>query len=149
MEVKICTKCKRELPVENFRWKNKADNRRHSQCKDCQKAQEHQHYLESKARQDNVKMSAFAQKSSNLLLVSKYRQQGCSKCGEKREYVLDFHHIDPSTKKDTINHMLKSASYDTLQKEIEKCVVLCSNCHREFHYFESLYGITLKDFLPI
>ena len=46
MEVKICTKCKRELPVENFRWKNKADNRRHSQCKDCQKAQEHQHYLE-------------------------------------------------------------------------------------------------------
>jgi hypothetical protein len=39
-ETKKCTKCQRELPLDSFRWKNKAEGRKHSQCKECQKAQE-------------------------------------------------------------------------------------------------------------
>ena len=47
--------------------------------------------------------------------------------------VMDLHHIDPSTKKDTVSNLLKSGSLQSLQEEIDKCVVLCSNCHRLVH----------------
>lgn len=64
-ETKICTKCKRELPIENFRWRNKAEGRKHSQCKECQKTQERQHYRDSKERRDNVRDTANNQKLTN------------------------------------------------------------------------------------
>ena len=47
--------------------------------------------------------------------------------------VMDLHHIDPSTKKDNVSKLLKSGSLQSLQEEIDKCVVLCSNCHRLVH----------------
>lgn len=64
-ETKICTKCKRELPIDNFRWKNKSEGCKHSQCKECQKAQERQHYRDSKERRDNVRDTANNQKLTN------------------------------------------------------------------------------------
>lgn len=69
METKVCTKCKRELPFDNFRWKNKSQNLKHSQCKECQKAQEKQHYQNSKERQQSVKSTAVFQKERNIILV--------------------------------------------------------------------------------
>ena len=144
---KVCSKCKRELEVSNFRWKNKSKGLLHSQCKDCQKAQEKIHYQESKERQESVRSTAEFQKERNILLVEKARQCGCKKCGETRFYVLDFHHRDPSQKEYTINRMIKSASFDKLLQEIEKCDVLCANCHREFHYLEKEYEITYDEYL--
>ena len=147
METKICSRCKRELPIDQFRWKNKAEGKRHSQCKECQKAQEKQHYHESVERQKAVREGAEMQKKSNLEIVNTFRKQGCVKCGEKRPYVIDFHHRDPLQKEFTINHLLKSGSYETLLKELEKCDALCANCHREFHYLAQNYGISYEDFL--
>ena len=72
-------------------------------------------------------------------MVSELKSQvSCQKCGEKRGYCLDYHHIDPVTKKFNIAHYLaNSTSMKDLDSEIKKCVVLCANCHREFHYLET------------
>ena len=113
-ELKKCTKCQRDLPLDNFRWKNKSEGKKHSQCKECQKVQEKQHYRESLARRDSVRATANSQKITNMILVEEARSQGCKKCGEKRSYVLDFHHRDGEEKVETINHMIKSASSKTL-----------------------------------
>ena len=146
-ENKICSKCKQELPISEFRWKNKSQGIHHSQCKACQKAQEKIHYQESKERRDAVRLTTDLQKTNNLGIVDKAKANGCKKCGEKRLYVLDFHHRDPSVKEGTINHMLKSSSYNKLIEEIDKCDVLCANCHREFHYLERENGITYEEYL--
>lgn len=146
-ELKKCTKCQRELPLDNFRWKNKSEGRRHAQCKECQRAQEKQHYQESRERRGSVRMTTDYQKSTNMYLVNKARQVGCKKCGEKRFYVLDFHHRNNDEKVETINHMIKSASVQTLQRELEKCDVLCANCHREFHYLNLHNQIDYEEFL--
>lgn len=62
----------------------------------------------------------------------------CAKCGDNRFYVLDFHHLDPSIKEETIARMLSnSASQEKIKEEIQKCICLCSNCHREFHYLQN------------
>lgn len=58
----------------------------------------------------------------------------CVKCGENRKYVIDFHHIDPSTKKFNVG-TAKTYSVKTLMNEVKKCVCLCRNCHQEYHYF--------------
>jgi len=61
----------------------------------------------------------------------------CSKCGEERWFCLEYHHIDPSNKKFTIAECV-SGSYgkETIQQEIEKCVLLCGNCHEHLNYLQ-------------
>ena len=147
MSTKQCSKCKQILPVENFRWKNKSKGILHSQCKMCQKAQEKIHYQESKDRRDAVRATAEMQKTNNVIIVEQARQCGCIKCGEKRSYVLDFHHRDPAEKTNVLAHMIKSASESALIAELAKCDVLCANCHREFHFLEKEFGITYSDYL--
>lgn len=145
-ETKICTKCNRELPLENFRWKNKSEGRKHAQCKECQSAQERERYRNDLTRREKLFEIAKNQREKNFLLIEEVKSQGCVKCGEKRICSLDFHHIDPTLKTDNINH-LRTCGYETLKKEIDKCVVLCANCHREFHHLEFLEQITLEEYL--
>jgi hypothetical protein len=57
----------------------------------------------------------------------------CEKCGESHPACLDFHHRDPSTKELTVARALLISKKRVLE-EIEKCDVLCANCHRKVHY---------------
>ena len=57
----------------------------------------------------------------------------CSTCGEARWWLLDFHHRDPLEKEYGIAQILKGKK-EVILKEIAKCDVLCSNCHRDLHY---------------
>ena len=61
----------------------------------------------------------------------------CSKCGEDRWFCLEYHHIDPKNKKFTIADAI-SMGYgkETILKEIDKCIVLCKNCHGHIHHLE-------------
>lgn len=65
----------------------------------------------------------------------------CSVCGESHPATLDFHHVD-RTKKDIILSQAvgRNWGWTSLKREIEKCVVLCSNCHRKLHYEEKMAG---------
>jgi hypothetical protein len=61
----------------------------------------------------------------------------CIQCGENHPATLDFHHRDPDNKEATINRMLTNGrSKKAILQEIEKCDVLCANCHRIFHFDE-------------
>lgn len=64
----------------------------------------------------------------------KYKSE-CAKCGENRLYLIQFHHIDPSTKSFCIGAYSTAKSEEELKAEVSKCVCLCSNCHDEFHFF--------------
>lgn len=55
----------------------------------------------------------------------------CERCSESHPACLDFHHIDPKQKQDVIK---LRRSISSLKKEIQKCIVLCANCHRKEHY---------------
>lgn len=72
----------------------------------------------------------------------------CAKCNDSRPYVLDFHHIDPSTKLFNIGDASKK-SIKTIEEELKKCITLCRNCHSEFHYLEKEQNINIIDYLKI
>lgn len=60
----------------------------------------------------------------------------CSNCDESHPATLEFHHRDPKQKVAGISKMVKSNKYslDDVFKEVEKCDILCSNCHKKTHY---------------
>lgn len=59
----------------------------------------------------------------------------CERCGDARHYILEFHHDDPSTKEKNLSDMVRSGwGKDNILKEVEKCITLCANCHRELHW---------------
>jgi len=56
----------------------------------------------------------------------------CEHCGETRPWVLSFHHKNPKEKECHIN-TISDKQWSVIEKEIQKCIVLCENCHREIH----------------
>lgn len=61
-----------------------------------------------------------------------YKGGKCEKCGySKCNRALTFHHIDPTQKDFNISH--KSWSFENLKNELDKCLMLCMNCHMEEH----------------
>lgn len=62
-----------------------------------------------------------------------YKGGSCQKCGySKSMSALEFHHLDP-TEKDFNVRDFKSKSFENLKIELDKCILLCANCHRETH----------------
>ncbi len=67
-------------------------------------------------------------------LAIEYKGGSCVKCGySKYNGALEFHHLDPNEKDFTISHMKLYAFTDEIKKELDKCILVCANCHREIH----------------
>lgn len=86
-------------------------------------------------RKQHCNKYPYLTKKAKYVLEVKQRSK-CTKCGESNTECLDFHHIDDSNKEEGIGAMLRNTMYtlDIIKLEINKCIVLCSNCHREEHY---------------
>ncbi len=87
-------------------------------------------------KQRNVKISrsesVIAWRKRTKLKLIDYKGGSCSLCGyNKCVTALQFHHIDPKEKDFTIAG--KSLSFEKLKKEVDKCILVCSNCHSEIH----------------
>jgi len=80
--------------------------------------------------------------NSNLardrVVASKYRfldsvkvTCGCTDCGyDEIAAVLEFDHLPGTVKVGDIGSLVRSASWQRLIEETEKCEVVCANCHR-------------------
>jgi hypothetical protein len=61
----------------------------------------------------------------------------CNSCDVSHPACLQFHHIDSNNKyKDVGNLVYRVTKIDQLKREIDKCEVLCSNCHAKYHWKE-------------
>ena len=88
METKICSKCGKELPLDEFPWRDKTKGTRRAECKKC-----HSAYMKN---QYNMKKN---------IIENQKAQTKCAKCGESRGYVLDYHHLNLEEKETTIARM--------------------------------------------
>lgn len=129
--VKSCNKCGNTEP---HLWVQSSQSFRH----DCQKCHNeyNRQYRKSHLKQERIYRSKYtreAKRKMKAFLVSLLGGQ-CKHCGLQDDClaVYDFHHRDPSQKDLNISYFL-NRDKDTLLREVQKCDLLCSNCHRRLH----------------
>ena len=111
--MKTCTKCNKTKELKDF---YKKSNRVHSFCKECF---------------NNYCINRWKERKKKAV---EYKGGKCSSCGyNKYPDVLEFHHRDAETKEFDWKK-LRQMSWDKVTKELDKCDMLCANCHRERHY---------------
>lgn len=128
--MKTCGRCDTDKPETEFSYRNKAKGTRTSWCKTCMKAYD---------RENNQRPERAAQKRQNtknsIERARKYvfdylAEHPCEDCGEDDPVVLQFDHIDPSTKTGNIaDWVAQGHGVDKIAREITKCSVRCANCH--------------------
>lgn len=82
------------------------------------------------------KNSQVAQTRRNMKKALVERKGGaCERCGyNKCMDALEFHHLDPNQKEIAIGDIAKSSSnWGKIQLEVDKCILVCANCHKEIH----------------
>lgn len=71
----------------------------------------------------------------NKLRAIKSKGGKCQKCGEDRLATLCFHHRDSSQKKTKLDgRAFGTKSWESIEEEVDKCDLLCHNCHFDLHY---------------
>lgn len=75
---------------------------------------------------------------SNKWKALQYKGGKCQKCGENRPATLCFHHRDPSQKELKLDgRSFANRKWETIKEEVDKCDLLCHNCHHMLHYGNS------------
>lgn len=59
---------------------------------------------------------------------------GCSVCGHDDPKALEFHHVNPCEKRFGISGGSVARRRESVYAEMQKCVLVCSNCHRAIHH---------------
>lgn len=67
-------------------------------------------------------------------MAVEYKGGKCTKCGYNK-YVgaLEFHHLDPTQKDFSVSAKGHCTSWEKVKIELDKCILVCSNCHKEIH----------------
>jgi 5-methylcytosine-specific restriction endonuclease McrA len=102
------------------------------ECRQCSKIYD---YKTSTAMGRDICQSCITVNSrrKNKKKFIDYKGGKCQICGyNKYDGALKFHHIDP-TKKDFAPSKLNNRSFKNAKEELDKCVLLCGNCHDEVH----------------
>ena len=129
MSEKICNNCGKSKDEEKF---VKKHGKFGTICLECQRIKMREHYVNNKsyyckkARKRTNDLKDWFKDLKNTLC--------CKNCGENHVACLDFHHKNPEEKDIELSLVVHQGwSKKRILNEIEKCDVLCSNCHRKLH----------------
>ena len=134
--------CKLDLPEDDIHFASRHDRGKkqyQSNCRDCQKNYRKQHYLSN--REKYIKKAKKYRETFTEWIVEYKKNLKCEICNENRYWVLDFHHKDPKEKDIEISVLVKTCNKKRILDEISKCMVVCSNCHRDLHHQERQAGV--------
>ena len=101
--------------------------------KEYMKEYNKQYYLANKERLRDISRRNYKR---NKDFINKIKERGCQICGfRKYTDAICLHHKNPNEKEREIkDSLLQTSKKIKLIKEINKCILLCSNCHRHYHY---------------
>lgn len=153
---KRCSKCRILKSLDDFypRYKKNPSLGRASSCAECCRKKKHSDYRKDiqKSRANSIEDSKIRRDRNNLFILEHKKKNPCCECGETDPLVLDFDHKDPSTKRFNISDAVpRKYGLPIIQTEINKCVVLCANCHRrktakQFEFFS--YKVLHEGYIP-
>lgn len=132
--MRTCTKCQCSFEEAH---------RKEYMCKPCRRKYDKEHYQKHKERYNPIKkVHRKNLRLQNMQFVVDYlRLNSCVDCGETDYIVLEFDHQRDKYK--NIAEMIKDNSLKAIKEEIEKCDVVCANCHKrrtakQFDYYKNI-----------
>ena len=113
-------------------------------CPKCKKKKSESEYYVRKERTGNARLSSYCKKCTCQERIERgrkfkqkcvdYKGGECERCGyNKSNCALDFHHKDPNEKDFGIGKQRRTKFDEKIMAELDKCMLLCANCHREKH----------------
>lgn len=156
MDSKVCTKCLQRKPISEFHKDARLKTGRVASCKSCTCEYKRSYYASSQGKavvkayieRKKEKRSQYSKQYSQRYRDAQFKNQRklefclykggcCSECGflatEETIAAFDFHHLEPSEKEYTPSDMLMLRK-EKVFRELDKCILLCSNCHRILHH---------------
>ena len=130
--MKKCCKCGLEKENLEFNKHSNSKDNLTSWCKICVRDYTKKNYISNKEKIISKQKEIRKEKREWINNIKSTLK--CEKCDENHIAVLDFHHIDSNEKEFEIAE--HAFSKEKILKEIQKCMVLCSNCHRKLHWEE-------------
>lgn len=114
-DTRVCPRCKKDVETKNF-YQRRGKENGSVYCKACSSEQ-------TLERQRKLKA-----------ISVEYKGGSCIRCGYDKYYgALEFHHLDPSKKDFNLGNS-RLTSFEKVKAELDKCILVCSNCHREIHH---------------
>ena len=108
-----CNTCDKHKSFDSFRF-HKARDKYYKKCKAC----------------ENKTALLYRRETKEKMVV--YKGGKCEKCGYNKSLnALEFHHVNPDEKDTRLNSVKNFTS--KIREELDKCQLLCANCHREVH----------------
>lgn len=112
---RICPKCETEKNIEEF-YNRRGIKGSSVYCKKC-----------------SIEQTLIRQRKFKIKCIQ-YKGSKCEKCGyDKCPNALEFHHINDN-KEFNISNCKLTKFDERITQELNKCILLCANCHREIHW---------------
>lgn len=125
--MKTCSKCRRDLPLNQF---NKKGDGKQPWCKACNRKRSRQYYADNREKHLAVvrKRNVARIRANQDWIIQYLLGHPCCDCNEMDLLVLEFDHLADKTM--NICHAIQDYSLARLQQEVAKCEVVCANCHK-------------------
>ena len=142
-----CSDCKAYKPIGDFH-NSSSENSNYGYvfyCRDCRKKKD------KKYIKKNIEYSLGKYHSRQYKLMEMMGGAKCQRCGYESYVAIQFHHVDPDEKVETVTNLCQSKYFEPAIQEADKCALLCSNCHDELEagvwigeFEKADYGYRLK-----
>lgn len=133
--MKQCRTCKQIKVFSAFSKKKTTRDGYRGECRDCSNYRSKQYRQNNKAKENKsaTNRKRLYRDRNRRFVANFLKENPCNICGETDLRALEFDHL--RDKRFEISRMLTNGStgygLQTLKEEIEKCQVLCSNCHKK------------------
>jgi protein-arginine kinase activator protein McsA len=130
--MKVCTICKIQKETSEFNRNKIRSDGLNNICRQCSNKRSRLYYQEN--REDHKKNMAIRKKRNREINQKKLLDiligRMCSDCGTKDYRVFEFDHVSGDKVNNISQLIAEGYSWKVVTSEIEKCEVVCANCHR-------------------
>lgn len=136
---KVCSTCKTKKDITQFGTRSNSKDGKLGQCKECVVVY-FKEYRDNNRKYFQAKLNRYRKRTRDYLISVK-ASTPCADCGSLyHPCVMDFDHVT-GDKTDNVSNIAASGRLSALKREIAKCELVCSNCHRVRTYNRRLRDV--------
>lgn len=126
--MKTCSVCKEDKSLEDFAFRSKAKGTRQSRCRSCIREWDRKCWSEGRKKETSGQKRREVLERNRSYIWTVLTTSSCVDCDNNNPLVLEFDHL--RDKSNNIASVMRDWSLEKLMAEIEKCEVVCANCHK-------------------